>query len=212
MRITLLVGLALALLLVPGLKRILKSLRTRTGSGAIGLEALDRQPDSIRLRRRTFEWQNPAAVQNLIGPLLARSFSEVGDFSIAEIPQLKVRFLVKPANSIYACIYERAKAGIWLDLVSRYDDGSIATFTTAADPGIEHRPQDTMVYAPLLSVDMLYTRMVKERPHGNLARVDAKSVVSLFQDVYREQTEWRKKLGAPTAEVAKAQAERAQCS
>src|SRR5712692_5130987 len=194
MRIAWPLGLALALLLaVLLLRRILKLLLTPKDTEAARQENLSKQPDSIRLRRRSFDWQNQAAVQNLMGPLLARSFLEVGDFSIAEIPQLKVRFLVKPTNSIYACIYERAKVGIWLDLVSRYEDGSIVTFSTAGDPGVEHRPEDTMVYAPLLSADMLYTRMVKERPQGNPVRVDAKSVVTLFQDVYREQTEWRKK-------------------
>jgi len=199
MRVALPLGLALALLLaVLLLKRILKLLLTPKDTGATGQETLDKQPGSIRLRRRSFDWQNQAAMHNLMGPLLARSFSEVGDFSIAEIPELKVRFLVKPTNSIYACIYEDPKVRTWLDLVSRYENGSIVTFSTAGDSGLEHRPEDTMVYAPLLSADMLYTRMVKERPQGNLVRVDAKSVVTLFQDVYREQTEWRKKK-APVA-------------
>jgi hypothetical protein len=186
--------------------RILKLLLPRTAGRsslkAIGQEALDKQPDSIRLRRRSFTWQKPALVQNLTGPLLARSFSEVGDFSIAEMPDLKVRFFVRPANSIYACVYEHAKLGTWFDLVSRYQDGSVAIFGTARDPGTEHRPQDMVVYAPELSADMLYTRMLKERPERTLVGVNAGSVVKLFQDTYKEQMEWRKKRGAQAAEVA----------
>jgi hypothetical protein len=199
----LLVGLALTLLIRPTITRILKQRLLRKGLRAIGPEALDKQPDSIRLRRRTFDWQNQTATQNLTGPLLARSFAEVGDFSIAEMPQLKVRFLVKPTNSTYACIYEHPKLGTWLDLVSRYEDGTTAIFSTARDPGMEHRPGDMMVHAPELTADMLYTRTVKERPRRSLVNVDAKSVVKLFQDAYREQTEWRKKRGPSAADVTK---------
>jgi hypothetical protein len=126
-----------------------------------------------------------------MGPLLARSFSEVADFSIAEIPELKVRLLMKPAKSIYACICEHPKRGTWLDLVSHYQDGSIATFSTARDPGMEHRPGDLTVYAPELSTDMLYTRMLKERPERTLVGVDAASVTKRFQETCGRQLEWR---------------------
>ena len=101
MRVALPLGLALALLVaILLLKRILKLLLTGKHSVATSQETLVNQPDSIRLRRRTFDWQNQAAMHNLMGPLLARSFLEVGDFSIAEKPQLKLRFLVE-ANELH---------------------------------------------------------------------------------------------------------------
>jgi hypothetical protein len=179
-------GVLVGLTPVPPVRKILK---LRPGSKAVDRQA---QPESIRLRRRTFDWQNAAAVQNLTGPLLARSFFEVGDYSVSEIPELKVRFLVKPTKSIYACIYEYRKRGAWLDLVSRYQDGSTAIFSTSCGTGTEHRPQDMVVYAPEDSADMLYTRMLKERPERTLVGVDAGNVAKLFQDTYREQVEWRK--------------------
>ncbi len=162
-------------------------------STGVEQEPLKNQADRVHLRRRTFNWQNPAAVDNLMGPLLARSFSEVADFSIAEIPELKVRLLMKSAKSIYACICEYPKHGTWLDLVSHYEDGGIAIFSTARDPGVEHSAGDLTVHAPELSADMLYTRMLKERPERTLAGVDATSVTRWFQETCRRQLEWRTK-------------------
>ena len=203
MLIALLVGPAPALPPRPIFARILRLLRPQTGLKGVSQGALDNQPDSIHLRRRSFEWQNQAALHRLTGPLLARSFSEVGDFSVAEMPELKVRLLLKRANSTYACVCEHPHLGTWLDLVACYQDGSIATFSTARDSGVEQRPEDLTVYAPDLSADMLYTRMLQERPQQSLVNVDAKNVVRLFQDAYQQQTGWRKKHDAAGPDVAK---------
>lgn len=192
-------GVVVGLTPVPAVRRTLK---LRPGSKGVEEQAVEQQPESIRLRRRTFNWENATAVQNLTGPLLARSFVEVGDYSVAEIPELKVRFLVKPSKSIYACIYEYPKRGTWLDLVSRHEDGSIAIFSTSCGTGIENRPQDMVVYAPEVSADMLYTRMLKERPERALVGVDAGDVVKLFQDTYKEQVEWRKRQETSATEAA----------
>src|SRR5260370_40929455 len=105
-------GSAAVPLLFPIVRRILRRRRLKD----IDRQALNKQPDSIRLRRRSFNWQNQAEVQSWTGPLLARSFSEVGDFSIAQIPDLKVRLLVNSVRSLYACIYERPRRETWIDL------------------------------------------------------------------------------------------------
>src|SRR5262250_641284 len=68
------------------------------------------------------QWKDAAAVSRLVVPLLKRGFTDLGPYSVDVMPHVTLRFLVNPAVSIYACVYEHAKAGIWLDLVSRYDD------------------------------------------------------------------------------------------
>lgn len=209
MNTTLVVAIALAVLvLIPVAKRILKLLLLRTvvqaGLKSIGEEAVNKQPDSIHVSRVSgHRWQNPAAAEKLTAPLLARGFSEVGDFTIAEMPDVKIRFLMNTADSAYACVYEHPKVGNWLDLVSRYHDGTGATFSTARDRGMEHRPQNVVVHAPELSPDALYDRMLKERPKRPLVSLDASGVVQLFEDAYREQIAWRRQHGISATEVAK---------
>lgn len=215
MNTTLVVALALVvLLLIPVAKRILKSLLLRTapvaGLKSIGQEAVDQQPDSIHLSRLTGpRWQNPEAVEKLEGPLRARQFSEIGDFAIGEMPQVTVRFLMNTADSVYACIYEHPKVGNWLELVSRYHDGTGATFSTTRERAMEHQPQDMVVHAPELSPDALYDRMLKERPKRPLVSLNASGLLQLFENAYREQIAWRRQRGVSATEVAKVIATRA---
>ena len=110
-------------------------------------------------------------------PLLKRGFTDLGPYSVDVMPYVMLRFLANPAVSIYACVYEHAKAGVWLDLVSRYDDGSGATFTTMRPTGLDPNPRETVVHARGSSSDMLYGRMLVERPQRPLMRLDAAEVI-----------------------------------
>jgi len=201
--LTLVLGPAIIAAVNRALKLIFLGGAVRTGLKAVGREAVEKQPDSIHLSRRSsYVWQNPSEMQDLARPLLARGFSDIGDFAIAEMPDIALRFLMNSADSVYACIYEHPKLGRWLDLVSRYSDGSTCTFTNTRARGLEHRPQDKVVHAFGSSADELCTRIMRERPKRNFASVDAEGVVRLFEAAYREQIEWRKKKGISATEVA----------
>jgi len=168
----------------------------------IGAQALAKQPDTIRLSSQPgHQWTNVAAVNKLAEPLLARGFTDLGPYSIDVMPQVALRFLLNATVSVYACIYEHAKAGIWLDLVSRYTDGTGATFTTVPSTGMDERPQDKIVRAPNASADMLFGRILVERPQRPLIPLDAAEVIRLFEAVYAEQMLWRKTRGISAREV-----------
>ena len=208
----------LALLLLPFVvavaRRLLKVLflqaAVRAGLKDIGQKAIDRQPDSIRLSRRAgYAWKDNAALEKLAASLRACGFSEIGDYTVAEMPGLAIRFLINQTESAYACIYEHLKVGTWLDLVSRYQDGSGVTFTTTRDRGLEHRPQNMVVHAPGVPAEALCARMLKERPRRPLVTLDSDGAIRLFEDAYREQITWRKQKGGSAAEVARVIASRA---
>jgi len=168
----------------------------------VGQKALANQPDQIKLSQQAgHQWKDAAAVNRLVEPLLKRGFTDLGAYSVDVMPHVMLRFLVNPAVSVYACIYEHAKAGIWVDLVSRYDDGSGATFTTMRPTGLDPNPRETIVNAPGSSSDMLYGRMLVERPQRPLLRLDAAEVIRLFEAVYAEQILWRKTRGVSVREV-----------
>ena len=121
------------------------------------------------------------AVSKLADPLVSRGFTDLGPYRIDVMPEVTVRFLINSAVSVYACVYEHAQAGIWLDLVSRYEDGSRATFTTLRSNGLDQRPQDTLVRAVSASAEALYGRMLRERPQRALLRLDAPTAIRLFE-------------------------------
>jgi hypothetical protein len=158
----------------------------------LGRPAHSKQPDHIRLFPQPgYPWKKPVAVSKLAGPLASRGFTDLGPYRIDVMPELTVRVLVNSTVSVYACVYEHATAGIWLDLVSRYEDGSRATFTTLRSNGINQRPQDTIVRAPSASSEALYGRMLTERPQRALLRLDPATVIRLFESAYAEQRLWR---------------------
>lgn len=200
--------LLVLLLIVGSLQRLLKlgfvQLLFRGLLKDVGRKALANQPDQIKLSQQPgHQWKDAAAVNRLVEPLLKRGFTDLGPHSVDVMPHVTLRFLVNPAVSIYACVYEHAKAGIWLDLVSRYEDGSGATFTTVRPTGLDPNPRETVVHAPGASSDMLYGRMLVERPQRPLIRLDAAEVIRLFEAVYAEQILWRKTRGVSVREVGK---------
>lgn len=199
-------GLLVLLLIVSNLRRLLKvgfvQLALRGFLKDVGRQALAEQPDLIRLAPRPgHHWKNVAAMTRLADPLIARGFTDLGPYSVDTMPQVMIRFLVNPAVSIYACVYEHDKAGVWVDLVSRYEDGSRATFTTAPATGMDQRPEDTAVRVPGASADALYGRMLVERPQRPLVRLEGVEVIALFEASYAEEIGWRKGRGISAREV-----------
>jgi hypothetical protein len=199
-------ALLVLLLLVSNFRCLLKLRIVQIALGGflkdVGAQALAKQPDTIRLTPQAgHQWQNASAINKLAEPLLARGFTDLGPYSIDVMPQVTLRFLLNATVSVYACIYEHAKAGIWLDLVSRYTDGTGATFTTVRSTGMDQRPQDKIVHAPNASADMLFGRTLVERPQRPLIRLDAAEVIRLFEAVYAEQILWRKTRGISAREV-----------
>lgn len=198
--------LLVLLLIVASLRRLMKlgfvQVALRGFLKDVGRQALANQPDQIKLSQQPgHQWKDAAAVNRLVEPLVKRGFTDLGPYIVDVMPYVMLRFLVNPAVSIYACVYEHAKAGIWLDLVSRYDDGSGATFTTMRSTGLEPNPRETIVRALGASSDMLYGRMLVERPQRALIRLDAAEVIRLFEAVYAQQILWRKTRGVSAREV-----------
>ena len=165
-------------------------------------QVLAKQPDEIRLSSQPgYRWKKPVAMSKLTGPLAARGFIDLGPYSLGVMPEVTVHLLMNPAVSVYACVYEHAKEGIWLDLTSRYEDGSRATFTTLRSTCMDQRPQNTVVCAPSASSEALYGQMLRERPQRTLLRLEAVTVIKLFEAAYAEQMRWRESEGVSAGEV-----------
>jgi len=167
-------------------------------------QVLAKRPGEIRLSSQPgYRWKKPVAISKLIGPLAARGFTDLGPYRIELMPEVTVRLLVNPTVSVYACVYEHAKAGMWLDLTSRYEDGSRTTFTTLRSNGLDQRPQNMVVCAPSASSEALYGRMLRERPQRTLLRLDPGTVIRLAEAAYAEQAPWRAIEGVSACEASK---------
>jgi hypothetical protein len=95
------------------------------------------------------------------------------------------------------------RAATWLDLVSYYQNGNTATFSTISPRGLDQRPGHPVVYVPGATPLALYTKMMAERPKGVFRPVMTEDIAPLFERGYAEGMTWRKNKGISAAEVSR---------
>ena len=195
--------LAAALLALTLLRKVLPVLVAHVFGRAIGSHAVAKQPDEIHLEKRgEAAWQDAAAIRPLVAPLLQRGFSDAGVYRVKELPGLTLQLLVKDDDSLMGCVYEHPKAGRWVEVACRYQDGGSATYSTSRPTGLEARPGHPVVHAPDLTPAALYDRARAERPHRPLVSVSTSSVAGVFERAYAESIAYRKQTGVSAREVA----------
>jgi hypothetical protein len=200
-------AVVLAIALWPIARRtfMLTMLRVATTSVAkdISDRSLGRLPDQIHLTRRTDQqWANAAAANALAQPLLDAGFEDSGTFAIEELPGVLCRLMVHPADAIGASVYEHPKTGVWLELVTRYHDGTTASFSTRRPSGMDPRPGHLSTHAPGAGALALLERVRSERPLKTLTPISAATYPRTFEAGYAEGIAWRKRRGVSAREIA----------
>jgi hypothetical protein len=159
------------------------------------------QPDSITLAPRAEGPGRPES-KSALEQLQRRGFARAGSYSVREMKELPIHFMVKPDEAAVAVVYEHPQAGVWCDIVSRYQNGGSWLITNAkAGGGLEDRPGHVKVWAPGLTATAMHLRFVRERPGGDLVSVPATGVAAYFAEAWAEETAWRKGKGLSAAEV-----------
>jgi hypothetical protein len=208
MKVVLIIALAvLCLCLLPLLRGLFLMLfRRAAAKGApedVGKQALANLPDRITLAHQNLHsWKADPAVQRFADPLFSKGFQEGGLFAIREMTGVLVRFLVKPSECIVAAIGFHPQAGAWLDLVTYYQNGNSATFTTNPSRGLAQRPGHPTLHATGYNAVGLYTKIVAERPKGVFRPVMPEDLCGLYERAWAESASWRKNKGLSAAEVA----------
>jgi hypothetical protein len=194
--------LAGALLAVTLLRNVLPFLIARLFGRAIGSHALAQQPDEIHLEKSgPNAWKDPNAVRPLASPLLERGFRDAGIYQMKELPGLTLQLMVKSDESMLGVVYEHPKAGHWVEVACRYQDGGSVTYSTSRPTGLTARPQHPVINLPELDAGALYERARAERPDRPLDSVSAFTVVRMFERAYAESIAYRKQTGISAREV-----------
>ncbi len=188
-------------------KRILALLMVRSAAKGVlndvGKKAIESQPDFVNLARDEFpKFTNVPGVDELKNPLLASGFGYVGTFTVDKMPGVKVVMLVKPADYVTAHIYEHPKAGIWIELVTCYHDGSSHTLTTLPSTGLQLPPFVQTIRAAKAPATSLVQQLIAGRKTGAMKRVEAADAVDQFEQNYAKYILWQKNKGMTTAEMA----------
>lgn len=169
-------------------------------------EAMERNipPFRVKLERLpAVEWQQPEKAAELIEPLRQAQFGEIGRFAV-QPGEFSLMAFCRTSDSIYAVVYQHPKAGVWLDLITRYQDGSRITYCTQRDPLLD-RPGHTVVrYLEGMPPGELLSRFLAERPTKPTESMSAASFVGHFEQAYAESMDWMMARGGPTeAEICR---------
>jgi hypothetical protein len=168
----------------------------------IAAKALAQQPDRIHLTKtETDRRKNAATALGIVDALKGRGFKDAGIHEIPEMPGVTVQLLAQYDEGFYAAIYDHPAAGCWFDIVTRYQDGTASTFTTARATGLKPRPGFPNVNAPGTSAPDLLARARRERPRSPFKSASVETAARDFEDSYADSMSWRKNQGISTGEV-----------
>lgn len=147
------------------------------------------------VREKVAAWKHAGAVEGYARPLREAGFQEAGVFRTREMDYLRVMGLAHSGECIQAAIYEHDAVGVFMDLVTSYQDGTSITYSTAAQGGeLRPRPGHPCVREPGAGAADLLRRMLAERPARPMRRVPIEGWASNFEQSYAESMDWRMSL------------------
>jgi hypothetical protein len=175
------------------------------GRGAlkdIGKKAIDAQPDRITLSRITSPGWQDASVGQIISSLRTAGFKDAGVYSADKMPGVKVAILAKSEDCVAAHVYEHSGAGSWIELVTRYQDGTSNTLTTLPTTGQNQPAWLTMMRAAKAPASDLVRQFIRDRRPGAMKPVSAEQAPREFEDGYAKYMLWRKATPMTADEVS----------
>jgi hypothetical protein len=191
-----------ALVVVAVLRPVLKIVIALVAGKQIGASALAKQPDRITLQRASATaWKNGDAPRQVASTLKERGFEDVGVYSVPELPGILVQLLAHSGEGVYAAVYEHPQAGSWLDLVSKFQDGTSLTYSTSPPTALKPRPGHPSVNMRGAKPDAVLDKMLAMRPRKPNAGASVGMAVSVFETAYAEGIAYRKQVGISTQEV-----------
>lgn len=186
------------------IKRTLLSLKEQLGDMPMAMAV----PARVHLQRREkLQWNDEEAANRHLQPLWRLGFQDVGSFEIAEMPDVKLRGLARPEESLWAVVYEHPQAGVWMDFVTRYTDGqstigSLTTSNARQGEELEHQPAHDKIYAPNLSVEELYQRhLAARRSDMEWQSTVPENYPAEFEKAYASEMDWRHTRGVSEDEL-----------
>jgi hypothetical protein len=196
--------IALAALVAVSLVRpLLLMVLGRIFAGAIGNHALAKQPDEIHLERAGVRpWARPEKAEESARTLRAAGFEDAGTWTVPELPGVVLQLLAHAGEGFYGVIYQHPKAGDWMDMVTRFSDGTSITFSSHTPSGLESRPGHPVQNLPGVTAGKLLEHARAARPRRAAAPHSAARATTDFTRAYAESMAWRKQHGVSAKEVA----------
>lgn len=182
-------GLVAFLLAWPGLRSLAASIVGRV----LRPQALLAQPDHIFLVRTPEpRWGNASSREATERQLASAGFVDAGTYLVREMPELTLAIHAHPGESAYAMLYDHPRSGFWCEFVTRYDDGTLATYTTLEPMAVDMPEGSVHVSEPRLSPGDLWKKMLAERPQKAMRACSRQGAAQDFERGYAESVAYHK--------------------
>ena len=208
MNVTVFLALVAALAAIFMLKRILTYLLIRRACrqalAEVGKRAVTKLPEFINLSRvASPAWTNEELVRQQAEPLLRCGFQDAGVYSVDRMPGVLIRMMCQPQAGVAAHIYDHPRSGSWIEMVTRYQDGSTHAVSTLPPTGMKHPDWFRKIQADkTIPTNKIYERFLPQRQQHGIKLVATNDVVREFEEVYHKLALWRQEAGISAQEVA----------
>jgi hypothetical protein len=193
------VVVAVVLLFKFWLKRQMTNLMEAVGEMTMGIAPFMQPPRIHVTPLEDVEWNDAEAIKKLTRPLRKAGFADAGTFTIEEYGDIKMQAFAHPEEQVYAVVYEHPDMGSWFDLVCRYADGTLLTYTSAKPTGLDQAPgRNTRRFEPGSNPGEAYQALLRERPAEGLQPTPADKLAPSIEQAYAEEMDWRFERGGLT--------------
>jgi hypothetical protein len=156
-------------------------------------------PDRIHLAKCSRSaFDHPRVVRTAVDALRSEGFEDAGTYAIIELPGVHVVLAANIRESMYAVIHDHQRAGVWIDIITRYLDGTRWTHSTLGGQGLDPRPSNLIVRLPGATTTELLARARGDRPKTGQRRVNRIDVGPHFEQGYADWIAWRKQAALET--------------
>jgi len=148
-------------------------------------DAIAAFPERIHLsHRRAGEFEYLELVLPARDALLAEGFSPAGAFAVREFAGVGVMLFVHDRERMSATVCEYEGAGVWIDVVSHFEDGRRSMHTTLDAPALQPCAGDRMVALPGATIaELLACARAARATHG-LVRPRRDDARARYEDDY----------------------------
>jgi len=188
-------------ILIPLLKAFAQRVERRFAAALIFANA----PRIHLIRRDRVAWRKPQAAERFIETLRQLGFQDAGSYEVQGQPGLLLQALVKVDESVHGLVCERPRFGTWVELSTRYEDGTRFTYTTK-NRGIflNPLPSHQIVRGNEDNAQALYDRLLRDRPRKFAKPVSAAEFAEFYERAYTEYQDWVSVRGGYSEEEIKA--------
>lgn len=167
----------------------------------VARRAGNRIPNEVHLTPATMIlWKDEDRWRDAYNALEQSGFRHAGNYRVQEIG-VDVQFVINDRDCALACIYNHPIAGVFMDIVTRYEDGTCITFANRCASGLDQHPQLQNRFLGDIPPGELIERAIADRPLKPMREIHEQDLVPDFCRVWKEYKEWRNKRGTTAEEV-----------